>query len=240
MILAAHMQTPLKSGLVWFRRDLRIHDNAALATALQQCERVHCVFVFDNEILDSLPRADRRVEFIQASVTELDANLRAATGDERCGLITLHDRASTAIPALAASLGVQSVFAGKDYEPAALERDAMVSGALRTHSISFITLKDHVIFEEREVLTQTGKPYGVYTPYQRAWYAKLEVTGLPSYASTDLRGRLLPKPRCYESPVPPLTALGFEATNLRQLAIPTGESGAQKLLDGFLGTHQRL
>ncbi|MFY8041373.1 MAG: deoxyribodipyrimidine photo-lyase, partial [Rhodoferax sp.] len=211
------MQTPLKTGLVWFRRDLRIHDNAALATALQQCERVHCVFVFDKDILDSLPSADRRVEFIQASVTELDASLRAAAGDDRCGLITLHDRASTAIPALAASLGVQAVFAGKDYEPTALERDAMVSGALRAHSISFNTLKDHVIFEEREVLTQTGKPYGVYTPYQRAWYAKLEVTGLPSYASAELRGRLLPRPQAHAATVPSLNALGFEATNLSQL-----------------------
>ena len=227
------MKTPLKTGLVWFRRDLRIDDNAALATALQQCERVHCVFVFDEDILDSLPRADRRVEFIQASVAELDASLRATAGDDRCGLITLHDRASEAVVTLASALGVQAVFAGKDYEPAALKRDAIVSGALRAHSISFNTTKDHVIFEEREVLTQTGRPYGVYTPYQRAWYAKLGDVGLPRFASVDLQGRLLPRPQLLSAPVPSLQALGFEATNLSQLAIPTGASGAQRLLEGF-------
>ena len=53
------METPFSCGLVWLRRDLRVSDHAALHQALKHCQRVHVVFVFDTEILDTLPRADR-------------------------------------------------------------------------------------------------------------------------------------------------------------------------------------
>jgi deoxyribodipyrimidine photo-lyase len=114
-------------GLMWFRRDLRAQDNAALYHALKVCRQVWCVFVFDTDILNPLPRADRRVEFIRESLVELDANLRAlgrANGAEGVGLIVLNDQALKAIPALAQQLQVQAVFANHDDEPAALARDA--------------------------------------------------------------------------------------------------------------------
>ncbi len=98
-------------GLVWFRRDLRAHDQAALYHALTCCEQVFCAFVFDKDILDALPRADRRVEFIRESLVELDDTLRALSGQERGGLIVWHAVASDAIPALASALDVQAVFA---------------------------------------------------------------------------------------------------------------------------------
>ncbi|MBU3648508.1 MAG: deoxyribodipyrimidine photo-lyase, partial [Limnohabitans sp.] len=65
------------SGLMWFRRDLRAFDNAALYHALKSCHQVHCVFVFDRAILDALPKQDRRVEFIRESLVALDAELHA-------------------------------------------------------------------------------------------------------------------------------------------------------------------
>ena len=67
-------------GLVWFRRDLRVADHAALYHALTRCRRVLCAFVFDREILAPLPKNDRRVPFIHASVVELDQALRDAGG----------------------------------------------------------------------------------------------------------------------------------------------------------------
>ena len=86
-------------GLMWFRRDLRTEDNAALHHALKLCREVWCVFVFDTGILDPLPRADRRVEFIHASVLELDSRLRALGlehGREGTGLIVRHALARAA------------------------------------------------------------------------------------------------------------------------------------------------
>ena len=119
------------SSLIWFRRDLRSFDNAALHAALTQSARVHCVFVFDREILDALAdKADRRVEFIWESVVELRAALHALGGS----LHVLYDVARAAIPNLAQALDVDAVFTNHDYEPAALARDAAVATQLKARS----------------------------------------------------------------------------------------------------------
>ena len=95
------MDKEFDTGLMWFRRDLRTDDNAALHHALKHCKTVHCVFVFDREILDSLPKADRRVEFIRESLVELDASIRQLSGKAHSGLIVQHAWASDEIPKLA-------------------------------------------------------------------------------------------------------------------------------------------
>ena len=110
---------PYDRALVWFRRDLRDFDHAALHEALARTRAVYAGFVFDREILDPLPRRDRRVEFIRESLVELDAALAARGG----GLIVRHGIAREAIPSLARELGVDAVFANRDYEPAAIALD---------------------------------------------------------------------------------------------------------------------
>jgi deoxyribodipyrimidine photo-lyase len=222
------------AGLMWFRRDLRATDNAALSQALQACRRVHCVFVFDRAILDGLPRADRRVEFIRDSVAELDETLRRlAGGDAAAGLIVLHEEAARAIPRLAAQLGVQAVFANNDYEPQAAARDAQVFGALAREGIAYHGCKDQVMFERRELLTQAGRPYAVFTPYKKAWLAKLHAGDLQPHA-VEPGDRLAERPAAWRRGVPTLAELGFEPTNLHELPIPVGESGARALLADFL------
>lgn len=227
------MHTQYASGLVWFRRDLRTHDNTALNTALQQCERVYCVFVFDTDILAPLPRQDRRVEFIRESLVALDARLRDLSGQAHAGLIVLHGRAEDEIPALAQRLGVQAVFAGRDYEPQAITRDSVVQQALQKAGTALHLRKDHVIFEEREVLTQMGKPYGVFTPYMRAWLARLALHPAQEHEPTSPQ-RLVARPETYRTPVPSLAEIGFATTNLQALRIPAGETGAQSLLADFV------
>ena len=228
------MQSSYSSGLVWFRRDLRATDNAALALALQSCTQVHCVFVFDRSILDALPRADRRVEFIQASLVELDAELRALSGKATGGLIARHAVAADEIPRLAASLQANAVYAAHDYEPAALARDAQVQAALTAQGVAWVGVKDHVIFERREVLTQTGKPYGVFTPYLRAWLGAMGTQGPARHDSQSHGERLAARHAELNAPVPSLADIGFETTNLRALGIQPGASGAQAMLEDFL------
>jgi deoxyribodipyrimidine photo-lyase len=216
-------------GLMWFRRDLRADDNAALWRALRTCREVVCVFVFDKAILDSLPRADRRVEFIRESLVALDADLRALGG----GLVVRHATAEEEIPDLAHALDVQAVFANRDYEPAAIERDAKVFGALANAGITFHMAKDQVVFERDEVLTKVGQPYTVFTPYKRAWLAKLDDFFLKPYPSRGYAESLIAPPARYDAPVPALKDIGFEATNLRALEIPTGAQGGAALFDDF-------
>ena len=143
--------------LVWFRRDLRDFDHAALYHALKAARQVFCAFVFDREILDALPtRVDRRVEFIRESLVELDAGLRARGG----ALIVRDARARTAIPQLAVDLEVDAVYANHDYEPAARDRDDAVAQELDRLGIALRTFKDQVIFERDELLTQAGHAFG--------------------------------------------------------------------------------
>ncbi|NBW68523.1 MAG: deoxyribodipyrimidine photo-lyase [Betaproteobacteria bacterium] len=233
MTRSPHPIQQVDAGLMWFRRDLRAFDNAALHHALTQCKQVHCVFVFDSDILDALPKADRRVEFIRESLVALDADLQALCDQKGVGLIVRHGKAAEEIARLAQELRVQEVFANHDYEPPAIERDAKVRGALADAGIGLQTYKDHVIFERSEVLTQMGRPYGVFTPYKNAWLQKLTPAHLESYAIQPLAKALAPRPKHLQLPVPSLEDIGFETTNLKQLAVPTGSAGGQMLFEDF-------
>ena len=178
------MQKKYETGLMWFRRDLRVQDNAALYHALKSCKQVYCAFVFDRGILDGLPRVDRRVEFIRESVLSLDGQLQklgAATGKPGACLLTTHHGAVDAIVRLAAELGADAVFTNHDDEPQSLARDAAVQAALETGGKAFHSFKDHVIFERQEVLTLAGKPYTVFTPYKNAWLKKVDDFYLKPY-----------------------------------------------------------
>ena len=165
--------TAYDRSLFWFRRDLRDTDNAGLYYALASSRQVFCAFVFDREILDALPaRADRRVEFIRESVAELREALRARGGD----LLVLHGAAREEIPALAEKLSAGAVFANEDYEPGAAQRDAAVGRALEAGGRRMHLAKDQAIFSRDEILTRTGGPFSVFTPYKRAWLAKATTT----------------------------------------------------------------
>jgi len=232
------MPKSLDRALVWLRRDLRTRDHAALYQALRAARQVWCVFVFDRAILDELPRADRRVEFIHDSVIALDAELGALAsahgGAGAARLLVRHGQARDEIVALACELGVQAVYASHDDEPFALARDAAVRAALAAAGIALHTVKDHVIFERSEVLTQGGSPYTVFTPYKNAWLKKLEPFFVQAYPVERHAAALAAVPAGVSVALPGLEALGFERTNLHALQIPTGTAGAQALLDDFL------
>jgi deoxyribodipyrimidine photo-lyase len=223
----AVMAADLDRALVWFRRDLRLTDHAALHHALAAGRQVHCAFVFDREILDALPEpADRRVEFIWESVAELKGTLERHGGT----LIVRHAAAAEAIPALARELGVAAVFANHDYEPQAVARDAAVHDALERDGIAFHTFKDQVIFEKDEVLTADGRPYSVFTPYRNAWLKKLAPFHLRAYPVEERLARLARGPAGL---LPSLEAMGFRRTNLRELGITPGVTGAERVFADF-------
>jgi deoxyribodipyrimidine photo-lyase len=221
------------TALVWFRRDLRDHDHAPLHHALADAAKVHCVFVFDTEILDALEdRADRRVAFIHGSVTELDE----ALGKKGGGLRVMHGRARNLIPQLARELGVQAVYWGRDYEPAARDRDADVILQLQQAGIEPRPVKEHVIFERDEVLTLAGKPFTVFTPYKNAWLKRLRATEPPLIDVTVFPveakpGQLQALPA--DTRMPSLAEMGFEPTNNAALGITPGMTGGRERLADF-------
>ena len=231
------MQQKYLVGLMWFRRDLRAFDNAALHHALKSCQQVHCVFVFAREILDGLPTRDRRVAFIWEAINGLNEQLAVLALQHKvkgAGLIVLHAVASDALPLLCQQLKATVVFANHDYEPQALARDAKVQALLEAQGTAFHTFKDHVIFERSEVLTLASKPYSVFTPYKNAWLKKVDLFYLKPYPIDKYAAALAPLPANFQEGVPSLQAIGFDETHLQSLKIPTGASGGAQLFDEFL------
>jgi deoxyribodipyrimidine photo-lyase len=226
------MDKALDSALVWFRRDLRSDDHAALFHALKAARQVWCAFCFDTAILDPLPRADRRVEFIRDSVQVLDGALRR--WQPQGGLIVLHGAAVDEIARLAQGLHVQAVYANHDDEPEALARDARARGTLADLGIALHTSKDHVIFERQEILTGSGSAYTVFTPYKNAWLKKLEPFYVSAYRIGKYADALAPLPQDLKVTLPTLADLGFEPTNLHEMKLGLGETGAQDMLADFL------
>ena len=219
-------------ALVWFRRDLRNYDHAALYHALKQAREVVCAFVFDRDILDALPDpADRRVEFIHASVGELQQALQAQGG----GLVVGHGVARDEIMRLASEFQVDAVFFNHDDDPAAQARDAAVDAALRDHNIAVHHYKDAVVFEREEVLTLGKTPFSVFTPYKNAWLKTLTPFFLRAYPVDAHVERLMPM----STPLPALADMGFAQTNLRELKLPTGMTGGAQLFEDFLQRIER-
>jgi deoxyribodipyrimidine photo-lyase len=214
----------MNTALVWLRRDLRLYDHAALYHATRQATRVFVVFIFDTDILADLPREDRRVEFIWASLAALKLELE----NYGSSLIVRHGRAVELIPQLAAEFQADAVFCNRDYEPKAIARDAQVSAQLQHDGCILHSYKDQVIFECDEVLTQAGKPFGVFTPYKNAWLKRLTPFYLQAYPVRTEAYASMPA-----QPMPSLAELGFVRTNLTQLPVKHGSEGAAQTWQDF-------
>jgi deoxyribodipyrimidine photo-lyase len=216
-------------ALVWFRRDLRVDDHAALHHALSRHGRAYCCFVFDTEILEALDdRCDRRVEFIWESVRELDSRLRQMGG----ALAVLRGRARDVLPRYAAALRVGAVYANRDYEPAAVDRDARVGTQLARQGTELHLCKDQVIFEGDEILTAGGRPFKVFTPYRDAWLRKVGASDVAPHAVETYAQHLAADPQA--PPMPSIEEIGFRRTNLQELPLPCGMSGAGRMFSEFI------
>ncbi|MFZ6638788.1 cryptochrome/photolyase family protein [Undibacterium sp. TC4M20W] len=219
-------------SLVWFRRDLRNFDHAALYHALRQSDEVYCAFIFDKTILDNLPENDRRLAFIHESILELDQELQQMGG----GLLVRYDYAETAIPQLVAELGVDAVFTNHDYEPQAATRDESVRQELLKRNCAFLSFKDQVIFEKAEVLSLANAPFSVFTPYKNAWLKKFHAEGSDFYSRSYPIEKYAHKLSSISAQtIPTLSEMGFAQAAERRMPVAAGMSGARTLLEDFVG-----
>ncbi|MEP6677292.1 MAG: deoxyribodipyrimidine photo-lyase [Ferruginibacter sp.] len=165
-------------NIFWFRRDLRLQDNAALYHALKSENPVIPVFIFDSNILDQLEnKKDRRVEFIHATLEKIQQQLTALGST----LEVYHGTPENIFCALIKKYTVKKVFANHDYEVYGRERDKHIEQLLSSSGASLHTYKDQVIFEKDEVIKDDRKPYTVFTPYSRKWKAVLNDFYLKPY-----------------------------------------------------------
>ncbi len=212
-------------ALHWFRNDLRLHDNTALAQATHEADVLVPVFVFDERILRSPRTGAPRVRFLLDCVERLARDL-AARGNP---LVLRRGDPRRVIPELLREMRADLLTFNRDTTPYARRRDADVRTSAERLGVRVVASKDRVIFESHEVLTQAGEPFAVFTPYRRAWQRRLaEQPGLPCQLGAMPGAR----PGIASEPLPSLAALGFrdDATKL-----PTGgESAARRRLARFL------
>jgi deoxyribodipyrimidine photo-lyase len=191
-------------NIFWFRRDLRLFDNAGLYHALKGNNPVLPIFIFDKNILDKLEsKEDRRVEFIHAALEELQSTLVKMDSSLEVFYSTPHQAFSN----LVNKYKIEKVFTNHDYEPYAEERDGSIAGLLDDIGASLHTFKDQVLLEKSEVIKDDGNPYTVFTPYSRKWKAVLKDFHLKSYPTEKYFNNFY---RQEPKSIPSLQSLGFK------------------------------
>jgi len=197
-----------KVVLFWFRRDLRLEDNAGLYYALKKGLPVLPIFIFDKNILDKLEdKKDGRVEFIHQAILNLNEQLK----EFGSSIKVFHSTPENVFNKFVKEYDIECVYTNHDYEPYANERDVAVKEFLINNKIEFKTYKDQCIFEKDEVVKDDGKPYTIFTPYSRKWKLRL----------TDFHVKPYPNKKYFKNfiqtktfNIPTLKELGFEKSGL--------------------------
>ncbi|GAA3608678.1 deoxyribodipyrimidine photo-lyase [Flavivirga amylovorans] len=195
-------------SVFWFRRDLRLHDNAGLYKALTSGTPVLPLFIFDPDILDTLDKDDARVTFIHEQLEKINDKLKTFG---RC-LAIYYGKPEAVYKQLMYEYHITSVFTNRDYEPYALQRDQHIETLLMSEGITFTSFKDQVIFERNEIVKQDGTPYKVYTPYSKKWLEAFKNQSVQNYPSEKHLENLV---KNNDSIFPSLQDMGFKASAIK-------------------------
>lgn len=191
-------------SVMWFRRDLRLEDNAALYYALRGSNTVLPIFIFDKNILDDLEdKQDRRITFIYQVLQKMQATLQK----HKSSLEVYYGKPLAVYKALLDKYAIKAVYANEDYEQYAIDRDNDISKLLRSHNGELKLYKDQVVFSKDEIVKQNGQPYTIFTPYSKAWKAALAPFYLKSYPAKKYFNQFYKQEAAR---FPSLKSMGFE------------------------------
>jgi len=198
----------MKIAVFWFRRDLRLEDNAGFSAALQSGYPVLPLFIYDRDILDMLQdRDDARVTFIHQTIRLLRHDLETAGGT----LLARYGKPIEIWQQLAGEFDIAGVYTNHDYESYAIGRDETIRHLLAERGIPFKTFKDQVIFEKREILNGSGAPYTVFTPYSKKWRSQLTDQHVQPHLCKPYFGNLF---KTQVEPLPTLAAMHFQPSSI--------------------------
>ena len=155
-------------AIFWFRRDLRLEDNVGLFNALQENKNVQPIFIFDDYILQKIPKDDPRLTFIYDSLEEINQTLKQFN----TSIQIFRGKPKEIFEELIQKNPIQTVYANEDYDPYPVNRDKDIAGLLQSNNIEFRTYKDSVIFSGDEILKQDQTPYHVFSAYKKRFTAK--------------------------------------------------------------------
>ena len=201
----------MKDNLVifWFRRDLRLKDNAGLFHALNENDKVLPIFIYDKNTLDKLNKSDHRVDFIEYSLKKLNDLLKK----NNKSISIYYGKPVKVFSELIKKYNVTKVYSNKDYTPYSIKRDKKVEELLKVNNIDFNSYKDHVLFEKYEVVKDDNTPYKVYTPFSRKWLIKMSENKIDFFNSEKYIHKFFNEKRGFLS----LKEIGFEKSMLSPL-----------------------
>jgi len=179
-------------NVFWFRRDLRLDDNVGFYNALKSDYPVLPIFIFDEDILDKLPKDDARITFIHETLQKMRAKLE---DKNESSIALFHGNPIEIYKELLVKYKIHTVFTNRDYEPYAKERDGKIEQILTDNNIEFKTFKDQVIFEKNEVTKKDGLPYVVYTPFMKVWKEQFKTHNLDFYYTSSFLSNLVQNKR---------------------------------------------
>jgi len=215
----------MKIAIHWFRCDLRLSDNVALHAAMEASKVVVPIFIFDPKILKAPEASAHQVAFMLECLRSLEKNIEVAGGK----LIFRHGPVLEEMRAVFKETGAHALYFNRDYEPYARERDGAVEKLARSLGMEIHSHKDSVIHEAHEVLKADGSPYGVFTPYSRAWRAVGKLRVVPAVKFS--------RPTRWKDPtglpLPTAEELGFSCGITLP---PAGERAARDRLRKFAAT----
>jgi deoxyribodipyrimidine photo-lyase len=205
------------TSIIWFRRDLRLHDHPALTAAIDAADVVIPLFVFDESLLAGRFASANRAWFMRESVAALSDDLAARGAALRIG----RGHPADVLSAVAEQTGATRVFVTRDAAPYGRTRDRVVAERLAAQGVSFHAKRGLLVHEPDEVRTQDGGGFTVYSPFRRAWEALERRAVLPAPDRIPGARRVQPD----EIPV-----LGLPTAD-RSLIPAPGEAAARDRLD---------
>lgn len=191
-------------NIFWFRRDLRLYDNAGLYHALISGQPVQCLFIFDSDILDNIEiKKDRRLVFIHSQLEKINLELKK----NGATLIVRHGNPLKVWGELLIEFQIDNVYTNNDYEPYSIKRDEEINRLLKKNNKGFFSYKDQVIFEKDEILKDDGTPYVVFTPFMKKWRSIINIKDIENYQSEKHMNSFY---KMKTHSIPSLKSIGFE------------------------------
>ena len=196
----------MKTNIFWFRRDLRLDDNIGLNSALSSGNPVLGIFIFDEDIIENLPKDDARISFIYQKLEEINKRLNTVNSS----LLVIKGKPINVFKNLIKEYEIENLYSNLDYEPYAIDRDKKISDLLKKNKIHHFQYKDQVIFGPTEILKENSLPYTVFTAYKNKWLSKFKQESISTEIFLDFSNFLKIK-----NQFPLLSEIGFLKSKIK-------------------------
>ena len=225
-----------RTAIVWFRRDLRVHDHPALTAASRSADRVVPVFVLDRALLHGRFPSGPRAGFLLGCLEDLRAALRERGAD----LVIRIGRPERELARLAADTGAGEIHFASDISPFAMARDRRVAAAMAGAGVEVVRHPGLFVADVAAPRTRDGRPFTVFSPFWRAWreLPRREVHGAPR--------RLALAEGVVPGPIPSLDELDL-VDDLAEPFVPGERAGRERMhawledgLAAYADRHDRL